>query len=266
MKIILLGDTHLGIRNDAKHFHEYYEKFYSSVFFPYLEKHAVSTIIQLGDLFDRRKYINFLSLAESRRYFFDECKKRNIHLHALVGNHDIFWRHSLSVSSPRLLLNDYDNITLWDKHGTLEIDDAVFDMIPWICNENEKEILEFISKVIFEVIYLLLEEFLFKDQQLTETQRSRRLTMIPLFRSLLQYLIYFAVAVSILYILDINPTPILAGAGIIGLAVGLGAQTLINDIVSGFFILFENYYLVGEYIQAGKAEEITVECTVESID
>ena len=146
MKIILLGDTHFGIRNDAKHFHEYYEKFYSSVFFPYLEKHAVSTIIQLGDLFDRRKYINFLSLAESRRYFFDECKKRNIHLHALVGNHDIFWRHSLSVSSPRLLLNDYDNITLWDKHGTLEIDDAVFDMIPWICNENEKEILEFISK------------------------------------------------------------------------------------------------------------------------
>lgn len=124
----------------------------------------------------------------------------------------------------------------------------------------------FISRVIFEVIYLLLEEFLFKDQQLTETQRSRRLTMIPLFRSLLQYLIYFAVAVSILYILDINPTPILAGAGIIGLAVGLGAQTLINDIVSGFFILFENYYLVGDYIQAGKAEEKPVEGTVESIE
>jgi len=146
MKIILLGDTHFGIRNDAKHFHEYYEKFYSGVFFPYLEEHEIETIIQLGDLFDRRKYINFLSLAESRRYFFDECKKRNIHLHALVGNHDIFWRHSLSVSSPRLLLNDYDNITLWDKHGTLKLGDAVFDMIPWICNENEQEIREFISK------------------------------------------------------------------------------------------------------------------------
>ncbi|MEA5579016.1 mechanosensitive ion channel family protein [Anabaena sp. UHCC 0451] len=124
----------------------------------------------------------------------------------------------------------------------------------------------FLSRVMFEVIYLLLEEVLFKDQDLTDTQRSRRLTMIPLFRSLLQYFIYFSVAVSILYILNINPTPILAGAGIVGIAVGLGAQTLINDIVCGFFILFENYYLVGDYIEAGKAEEKAVEGTVEAIE
>ena len=146
MKIALLGDTHFGVRNDARHFHEYYEKFYSEVFFPYLEEHGINTIIQLGDLFDRRKYINFLSLAESRRYFFDECKKRNIRLHALIGNHDIFWRNSLEINSPDLLLRDYDNITLWAKHGTLELDGAVFDMIPWMCNENENEIREFVSK------------------------------------------------------------------------------------------------------------------------
>ncbi|MBD2567443.1 mechanosensitive ion channel family protein [Anabaena lutea] len=124
----------------------------------------------------------------------------------------------------------------------------------------------FISRVMFEVIYLLLEEVLLKDHNLTDIQKSRRLTLIPLFRSLLQYLIYFSVAISILYILDINPTPILAGAGIVGIAVGLGAQTLINDIVCGFFILFENYYLVGDYIEAGKAEEKTVEGTVEAIE
>jgi len=146
MKIALLGDTHFGVRNDARHFHEYYEKFYSEVFFPYLEEHGIDTIIQLGDLFDRRKYINFLSLAESRRYFFDECKNRNIRLHALIGNHDIFWRNSLEINSPDLLLRDYDNITLWAKHGTLELDGAVFDMIPWMCNENENEIREFVSK------------------------------------------------------------------------------------------------------------------------
>ncbi len=124
----------------------------------------------------------------------------------------------------------------------------------------------FISQVFFEVIYLLIEEVAFKDHNLTEIQTSRRLTLIPLFRSLLQYLVYFTVGISILYTLDINPTPILAGAGIVGIAVGLGAQTLINDIVSGFFILFENYYLVGDYIEAGKAEEKTVEGTVEAIE
>lgn len=146
MKICILGDTHFGIRNDAKHFHEFYEKFYSTVFFPYLEEHDIKVVIQLGDLFDRRKYINFLSLAESRRYFFDVLKDRGIHLHALIGNHDIFWRHSLEVNSPELLLKDYDNITLWSKHGTLELDDMCIDMIPWICQENEKEIRNFISK------------------------------------------------------------------------------------------------------------------------
>lgn len=124
----------------------------------------------------------------------------------------------------------------------------------------------FISRVLFEVIYLLTEEVAFKDHNLTDTQTSRRLTLIPLFRSLLQYLVYFTVGISILYTLDINPTPILAGAGIVGIAVGLGAQTLINDIVCGFFILFENYYLVGDYIEAGKAEEKTVEGIVEAIE
>lgn len=77
----------------------------------------------------------------------------------------------------------------------------------------------FLSQVIFEVVYLFIEEIVFKEQDLTDTQRSRRLTLIPLFRSLLQYLIYFTVGISILYTLDINPAPILAGAGIVGIAV-----------------------------------------------
>ncbi|MBD2514481.1 mechanosensitive ion channel family protein [Nostoc sp. FACHB-973] len=124
----------------------------------------------------------------------------------------------------------------------------------------------FVSRALFEVIYLFIEEVLFKNQDLTDIQRSRRLTLVPLFRSFLQYLIYFGAIVSILYTVKIDPTPILAGAGIVGIAVGLGAQTLINDIVCGFFILFENYYLVGDYIEAGKSEERIVEGIVEAIE
>ncbi|MEH2076002.1 MAG: mechanosensitive ion channel family protein [Nostoc sp.] len=124
----------------------------------------------------------------------------------------------------------------------------------------------FISRVLFEVIYLLIEEVLFKDGNFGDIQTSRRLTLVPLIRSFLQYLVYFGVIVSILYTLDINPAPILAGAGILGVAIGFGAQTLINDIVCGFFILFENYYLVGDYIQAGKAEDKLVEGFVETIE
>ena len=144
MRICLLGDTHFGVRNDSKAFHAYYEKFYDETFFPELARKGIRTIIQLGDLFDRRKYINFHSLMESRRYFFDRCVEEGITLHALIGNHDIFWKESLEVNSPDLLLRDYHNVRLWQTHGTLEVDGIKIDMIPWICKGNETEIFEFI--------------------------------------------------------------------------------------------------------------------------
>lgn len=146
MKICLLGDTHFGVRNDSKAFHSYYETFYRDVFFPYLDQHKIDTVIQLGDLFDRRKYINFLSLTEARRYFFDELAKRKIELIALVGNHDIFWKESLSINSPDLLLKDYTNIRLINKPECLGYDGYKFDLIPWICKENESKIAEFIKR------------------------------------------------------------------------------------------------------------------------
>ena len=62
MKIAILGDTHHGMRGDSLDFHRYYEKFYSEIFFPYLKENGIDTVFQLGDLFDRRKFINFNSL------------------------------------------------------------------------------------------------------------------------------------------------------------------------------------------------------------
>ncbi|MBE9129205.1 MULTISPECIES: mechanosensitive ion channel family protein [unclassified Coleofasciculus] len=119
----------------------------------------------------------------------------------------------------------------------------------------------FMSRVLGEVAHLVVEEVLLKNKNLTEVQRQRRLTLIPLVQSILRYTIYFSAGIAILDTLDIDPTPILAAAGIVGLAVGFGAQNLINDMVCGFFILFENYYLVGDYIKTGNAEG-----TVEAIE
>ncbi|WP_442944804.1 mechanosensitive ion channel family protein [Nostoc sp.] len=123
----------------------------------------------------------------------------------------------------------------------------------------------FISRVLFEIVYLL-KRCCSKNMNLTEIQRSRGLTLVPLLRSFLQYLIYFGATVFILYTVGIDPTPILVGAGITGIAVGLGAPTLINDFVCCFFILFENYYLVGDYIEAGKVKEKVIEGIVEAIE
>lgn len=113
-----------------------------------------------------------------------------------------------------------------------------------------------LGRVFIELSQLLLEEIMLTDQGLSETQKQRRMTITPLLQSLSKYLVYFGSGIWILDIFEIDPTPILAAAGLLGLAVGLGAQNLINDMVSGFFILFENYYLVGDFIETGDASGV----------
>lgn len=144
-KIVILGDTHFGVRNDSINFHKYYEKFYKEVFFPYIDKHEVKWIFQLGDLFDRRKYINFNTLAECKRYFFDQVARRDVTMLTFLGNHDIFWKESLSVSSSGLLLREYLNIHVIEKPTSTVIDGTKIDMIPWICKENEEDVYYYIN-------------------------------------------------------------------------------------------------------------------------
>mgnify|MGYP003317465836 CR=1 FL=1 len=62
MRVALLNDTHFGARNDSHAFLEYFFKFYDNIFFPYLEKHGIDTVIHLGDIVDSRKFINYTIL------------------------------------------------------------------------------------------------------------------------------------------------------------------------------------------------------------
>jgi len=59
MKIALLNDTHFGARNDSLIFDDFFHKFYDEIFFPYLKENNIKTLIHLGDVVDRRKFINF---------------------------------------------------------------------------------------------------------------------------------------------------------------------------------------------------------------
>lgn len=124
----------------------------------------------------------------------------------------------------------------------------------------------FLSRLFIELTSVAVDEFVRHTNGLTEVQKQRRLTIAPLCKNFLKYFVYFGALIASLNVLDIDSTPILAGAGVLGVAVGFGAQSLIEDIVSGFLILFENYYLVGDYIQAGRLEERTIEGFVEAIE
>lgn len=142
MRVAILGDSHFGMRGDSIAFHNLYRKFYTETFFPYLKEHGIKDIMQMGDLFDRRKYISFQTLALCRKYFFDIMIKEGINFYTLLGNHDITFKNTLEVNSPELLLKEYSNIKIYDKPSKF-IDDI--DIIPWICPDNEKQILDFIN-------------------------------------------------------------------------------------------------------------------------
>lgn len=143
-RFAILGDTHFGCRNDLILFHKHFEKFFD-IFFHELEEQNIKHIFQLGDLFDRRKYVNFQTLKESKRYFFDKLRERGITLHTLIGNHDIFYRESLEVNTQSLVLGEYTNVVIYDTPQTVRLPDGTsIDVIPWICRDNEKEVTEFI--------------------------------------------------------------------------------------------------------------------------
>lgn len=145
MKVCLLGDVHISARNASPVFHKQLDLFTNQVLIPYLLENNIDTIFQLGDLFDSRRSINFLSLYEARNNFFDKLKSNGIQLHTLVGNHDAYFRETLEITSSKLLLQEYSNITVYDKPTTIDFNNHKIDIIPWICAENRAEVKSFVK-------------------------------------------------------------------------------------------------------------------------
>jgi DNA repair exonuclease SbcCD nuclease subunit len=142
MKIAIIADTHAGARNDSPRFDAYFRKFFDEVFFPRLKKENIDTIIHLGDIFDRRKYVNFQTLSNVRSYFFDRLRQENIHMFVIAGNHDTFYKNTNDVNSIRLLMGEYierGDVTVFDKSPAERIIGGQnFLFVPWICAATEQ--------------------------------------------------------------------------------------------------------------------------------
>jgi moderate conductance mechanosensitive channel len=82
----------------------------------------------------------------------------------------------------------------------------------------------------------------------------REATLLKLLENVLTYVVYFISLMTILSTLGIDIKGLIAGAGIVGLAIGFGAQNLVRDIITGFFIIFEDQFSVGDYVRIGSAE------------
>lgn len=103
--------------------------------------------------------------------------------------------------------------------------------------------------VVSIILIFIFRAILNRPFRKRKTHNKRAITMTKLLNSIIQYAIIILGLLGILSVWGVDIKPFLAGAGILGLAIGFGAQDLVKDIVSGFFIILDNYYDVGDIIE-----------------
>lgn len=140
MKIAIITDTHWGVRNDHQAFLDNNKKFLDDIFFPYIDDHSIVDIIHLGDLVDRRKYLNINTAKRLRDDFIRPLHARGIHIHLTIGNHDTYYKNTNSVNSIREFYKD--DFTIYEQAETVEFDGVPILLMPWICDDNRDHALE----------------------------------------------------------------------------------------------------------------------------
>lgn len=146
MKIAILTDTHFGARNDSSQFDAAFRRFYEEVFFPYLKEYGIKTMFHLGDVFDRRKYINFNTLKSCKEYFFQPLEDLGVDMFVIPGNHDTYYKNTNDVNSLDLLLREYKNIFIIEECQEITFDRKTFCFVPWICADNQDDVMKFLQQ------------------------------------------------------------------------------------------------------------------------
>lgn len=159
MKIALITDTHWGTHGDSPVYHDFFDKFYSETFFPYLKENNIKTIIHLGDIVDRRKYISFVTAKRLYDDFIKKCGDNNIDLHVIVGNHDTVFKNTNDYNSMKILYghNIVDMFHWYEETTEIELGELKMLFVPWINSGNMEQSLERIKNTKAEILFGHLE-------------------------------------------------------------------------------------------------------------
>jgi len=132
----------------------------------------------------------------------------------------------------------------------------------------------FIGYMAYEAVKILIDQKIAQEKpegekdeeiEIGGTGESRIATLLPIFRNFLLITIVVISAMVVLSELGVNIAPLFAGAGVVGLAIGFGAQTLIRDIFSGAFYLIDDAFRRGEYIDIGSAKGTVEKISIRSM-
>ncbi|CAD2272475.1 recombination-related endonuclease subunit [Shigella phage vB_SsoM_JK08] len=143
MKILNLGDWHLGVKADDEWIRGIQIDGIKQAI-EYSKKNGITVWIQYGDIFDVRKAITHKTM-EFAREIVQMLDDAGITLHTIVGNHDLHYKNVMHPNASTELLAKYPNVKVYDKPTTVDFDGCLIDLIPWMCEENTGEILEHIK-------------------------------------------------------------------------------------------------------------------------
>ena len=142
MKIALLNDTHFGCRNDSPAFIDYQNRFYDELFFPYIIENKIDTLIHLGDVVDRRKFINFQTAHNFQKKFWKRLWDLKIDTHIILGNHDTYYKNTNKVNAIQQLCTSFDGVNepwIYDGPKEVELGGCRMLFLPWICDDNYED-------------------------------------------------------------------------------------------------------------------------------
>lgn len=143
MKILFLGDLHLGARNGNPNFLRMMDEYFKEELFPYILDNEIEVVIQLGDILDKRRNIDFTISNYLVNTFFKFFVENKVYLYSTIGNHDVYYRQSIKLDGPSQFANtEYVNII--KDCCILEYEDIKLALVPWICDENKHEVTEWI--------------------------------------------------------------------------------------------------------------------------
>ena len=135
----------------------------------------------------------------------------------------------------------------------------------------------FASKAIMVIVYLIvawivirilnkiIQQFFKLQNRGNKGNKKRSKTLISLVQNIVSYVVWFIVITTILKKFGISVEGIIASAGVVGLAVGFGAQTIVKDLLTGFFIIFEGQFDVSDYVKINASGVTIAEGTVRAI-
>lgn len=143
MKFLKLGDLHFGVKQDDPWVQNLQRDAIRQAI-DYSKANGITKWLQAGDWFDVRKAITHKCM-EFTREIATEIMGAGITVDVIVGNHDMAMKQKIHPNACTELLTQFSNFTIYDKITTVDYDSLKIDMVPWICDENREEILEYMK-------------------------------------------------------------------------------------------------------------------------